>query len=91
MNDGYVAVTRKRHSLGERQQTLHNRRTTTVFWTPQTANTDLTGSQNKKRSNGALFSLHSKQRWKLSFHSTVTLLARLRGLSTSVPRATAVW
>ena len=24
-------------------------------------------------------------------HSTVTLLARLRGLSTSVPRAQAVW
>jgi hypothetical protein len=26
-----------------------------------------------------------------SHYSTVTLLARLRGLSTSVPRATAVW
>ena len=29
--------------------------------------------------------------WGLAGYSTVTLLARLRGLSTSQPRATAMW
>lgn len=44
-----------------------------------------------------LVARHKKSRWKAAFlqrkpvYSTVTDLARLRGLSTSVPRATAVW
>jgi hypothetical protein len=33
----------------------------------------------------------SPRRIRLYLYSTVTLFARLRGLSTSVPRATAVW
>ena len=37
----------------------------------------------------SLFFLFNPRNFKLGTHSTVTLLARLRGLSTSQPRATA--
>jgi hypothetical protein len=36
-------------------------------------------------------STESSSKRTIGAHSTVTLLARLRGLSTSVPRAQAVW